>query len=164
MGYFCFLCVFKMKLIASVKEVKRKTTPLAIIGYLFTFFSFFKITLPGPLLILQWCKGKMNIYNTHKILKMKTLSRCYVCLVITEFWLKLQSWEYKVFGVHIFSRKGMINIKHGNRWLKKTNKQTRDFAGGPVAKTPCSQGRGSRFNPWLGTRSHMPQLRPRAAK
>ena len=66
-GCFSFLCVFKVKLIASVKEVKRKTTPLAIIGYLFTFSSFLKITLPGPLLILQWCKGKMNIYNIYKI-------------------------------------------------------------------------------------------------
>ena len=27
---------------------------------------------------------------------------------------------------------------------------SRDFPGGPVAKTPCSQCRGSGFNPWSG--------------
>jgi len=26
----------------------------------------------------------------------------------------------------------------------------RDFSGGPMAKTPCSQCRGPRFNPWSG--------------
>ena len=26
----------------------------------------------------------------------------------------------------------------------------RDFLGGPVAKTPCSQCRGPRFDPWPG--------------
>ena len=31
----------------------------------------------------------------------------------------------------------------------------RDFAGGPVAKIPCSQYRGTGFDPWLGTRSHI---------
>ena len=66
-GCFSFLCVLKVKLIASVKEVKRKTIPLAIIGYLFAFFSFFKITLPGPLHTLQWCMRKINIYNIYKI-------------------------------------------------------------------------------------------------
>ena len=39
-----------------------------------------------------------------------------------------------------------------------------DFSGGPMAKTPHSQCRGSRFHPWSGTRSHMLQLKiPRAA-
>ena len=40
----------------------------------------------------------------------------------------------------------------------------RDFLGGPVAKTPCSQHRGPKFDPCLGTRSRVPQLRPGAAK
>ena len=31
----------------------------------------------------------------------------------------------------------------------------RDFAGGLVAKIPCSQYREPGFDPWLGTRSHM---------
>ena len=31
----------------------------------------------------------------------------------------------------------------------------RDFAGGPVAKIPCSQYRGTGIDPWLGTRSHI---------
>ena len=31
--------------------------------------------------------------------------------------------------------------------------------GGPVAKTPCSQCRGPRFDPGQGTRSHMLQLK-----
>ena len=35
----------------------------------------------------------------------------------------------------------------------------RDFPGGPVAETICSQCRGPGFDPWSGTRSHMPQLR-----
>ena len=33
------------------------------------------------------------------------------------------------------------------------------FVGGPVAKIPCSQSRGPRFNPWAGTRYHRLQLR-----
>ena len=33
-----------------------------------------------------------------------------------------------------------------------------DFPGGPVAKTPSSQCKGPRFDPWSGTRSHMLQL------
>ena len=36
----------------------------------------------------------------------------------------------------------MINVN-----LKKNRK---DFPGGPVAKTPCSQYRGPRFNSWSG--------------
>ena len=35
----------------------------------------------------------------------------------------------------------------------------RDFSGGPVSRTPCSQCRGSRFMPWSGNRFHVPQLR-----
>ena len=37
--------------------------------------------------------------------------------------------------------------------------QHRDCPGGPVTETPHSQCRGPRFDPWLGTRSHMPQLK-----
>ena len=33
---------------------------------------------------------------------------------------------------------------------KKLSKKIRDFPGGPVAKTPCSQCRGPRFDPWSG--------------
>ena len=40
----------------------------------------------------------------------------------------------------------------------------RDFPGGPVAKTPCSQCRGLGSTPGQGTRSHMLQLRPCADK
>ena len=35
----------------------------------------------------------------------------------------------------------------------------KDFPGGLVAKTPCSQCKGPGFDPWFGTRSHLPQLR-----
>ena len=31
-----------------------------------------------------------------------------------------------------------------------TRKASEDFPGGPVAKTPSSQCRGPRFNPWSG--------------
>ena len=39
-----------------------------------------------------------------------------------------------------------------NSWLKKKKKKQtfRDFPAGPVAKTPLSQCRGSRFVPWSG--------------
>ena len=37
----------------------------------------------------------------------------------------------------------------------------RDFSGGPVAKTPCSQCRGQGTIPGWGTRSHM--LQPRVS-
>ena len=39
--------------------------------------------------------------------------------------------------------------------LSSTTKQAQDFPGGPVAKTPCSQCRGPRFNPWSG--NYIPQ-------
>jgi len=54
-----------------------------------------------------------------------------------------------------------------------SKRKSRDFPGGPVAKTSCSQCRGHRFIPGhQGIRSHMPQLRlhmpqvkiPRVAK
>ena len=35
----------------------------------------------------------------------------------------------------------------------------RDFPGGPVVKTPCSQCRRLRFDPWSGNWIHRPQLR-----
>ena len=38
-------------------------------------------------------------------------------------------------------------------------KLSRDFPGGPVAKTPHSQCRGLGSIPGVGTISHMPQLR-----
>ena len=37
----------------------------------------------------------------------------------------------------------------------------KDFLGGPVVRTPWSQGRGSRFNPSQETSSHMPQPKAR---
>ena len=54
--------------------------------------------------------------------------------------------------------------------LKKC--KIRDFPGGPVPKTPCSQCRGSRFDPWSGNyiphaatkRSRVPQRRLGADK
>ena len=45
----------------------------------------------------------------------------------------------------------------------------RDFPGGPMVKTPCTQFRGPGFDPWSGNlyptchnflRAHVPQLRP----
>ena len=45
-----------------------------------------------------------------------------------------------------------------------TKERHRDFPGGLVAKTPPSQCRGLGFIPAQGTRSHMLQLRPGAAK
>ena len=47
-------------------------------------------------------------------------------------------------------------------WSKK--RIHRDFPGGPVARTLCSQCRDLGSSPAQGTRSHMPQPRPRAAK
>ena len=39
-----------------------------------------------------------------------------------------------------------------------------DFPGDPMAKTLSSQCRGPGFNPWSGTRSHMPQLKKKKKK
>ena len=39
----------------------------------------------------------------------------------------------------------------------KRNTCDKDFPGGPVAKTPCSQCRGPGFEPCSGTRSHILQ-------
>ena len=37
-----------------------------------------------------------------------------------------------------------------NQIVCRLKEQGRDFPGGPVAKIPCSQGRGHKFDPWLG--------------
>ena len=34
--------------------------------------------------------------------------------------------------------------------IKKKKKRYKDFPGGPVGKTPCSQCRGPGFDPWSG--------------
>ena len=48
--------------------------------------------------------------------------------------------------------------------LTLKRQKVRDLPGGPVAKTSRFQCRGLGFNPWSGTRSHMPQLKiPHAA-
>ena len=41
-----------------------------------------------------------------------------------------------------------IHIMECYSALKK--KETREFPGGPVVRTPCSHCRGPRFNSWLG--------------
>ena len=43
--------------------------------------------------------------------------------------------------------------------INKQNTNWRDFPGGPVGKTLCSQCRGPGSTPAQGTRSHMPQLK-----
>ena len=50
-------------------------------------------------------------------------------------------------------------MDEGNQKVK-----TRDFPGGPVAKTPSSHARGMASIPGQGTRSHMPKLTPREAQ
>ena len=65
----------------------------------------------------------------------------------------------------------------GNVCSEVTKDASRDFSGGPVAKTPCFQCKGLRFDPWsknlvskwldptcCNQRSHVPQLRPGTAK
>ena len=36
------------------------------------------------------------------------------------------------------------------RFIRLKWRSRKDFPGGPVAKTPCSQCREPRFNPWSG--------------
>lgn len=49
---------------------------------------------------------------------------------------------------------------HGKEiWVLLKTRLYQDFPGAPAAKTPNSQCRGGGFDPWLGTRSHMPQLK-----
>ena len=48
--------------------------------------------------------------------------------------------------------------------LIELRKLGRDFPGGPVAKTLCSQCKGLGSIPGQGTRAHMLQLRPGTAK
>ena len=45
-------------------------------------------------------------------------------------------------------------MEGGKGTMKKRGKSDagRDFPGGPVAKTPCSQCRGPRFDPWSGNK------------
>lgn len=42
----------------------------------------------------------------------------------------------------------------GGLMSSQEKEETRDFPGGPAAKTPSSQFRGLRFAPWLG--NHTP--------
>ena len=50
---------------------------------------------------------------------------------------KCEQYQFLVHEVAV----GTVHIK---------GMKMRDFPGGPVAKTPHSQSRGSRFNPWSG--------------
>jgi len=50
---------------------------------------------------------------------------------ITVEFVLTGSWTFKLVGV-------------------KTQNTVKDFPGGPLAKTPCSQCRGPRFKPWSG--------------
>ena len=43
--------------------------------------------------------------------------------------------------------------------MSSRSSRSRDFPGGPVAKTPHSQCRGAGLIPGQGTRPHMPQLK-----
>ena len=42
------------------------------------------------------------------------------------------------------------SFKNEDEVKKKKKMKMRDFAGGPVAKTPSSQCRGPGFDPWSG--------------
>ena len=44
--------------------------------------------------------------------------------------------------------------------VRQLKSQDGDFAGGPLARTPAPGAEGPGSIPGLGTRSHMPQLRP----
>ena len=89
--------------------------------------------------------------------------------------MKTMGWD-EIFENHI-SDKGLIsktykeliqlNSKNNKKHITIKNGQERDFSGGPVAKTPCSQCRGLGLDSQCegqGTRSSMLQLRPGAAK
>ena len=46
----------------------------------------------------------------------------------------------------------------GHFCFRTQSADSQDFPGGPVAETPCCQGRGLGSIPGQGIRSHMPQL------
>ena len=56
------------------------------------------------------------------------------------------------FTLHLeYSKPNSENMTgHSSPCSKLQNLEGRDFSGGPVAKTPCSQCRGPGFDPWLG--------------
>ena len=45
---------------------------------------------------------------------------------------------------------GKFMMSLENVYIKRIIKVKRDLLGGPVAKIPCFQCRGPRFNPWSG--------------
>ena len=80
-----------------------------------------------------------------------------------HMWLRLVTWipkkdwrrEVKVVA-HFVSGRQVVCLKFTDprkasmAGLSLGLQGRRDFPGGPVAKTPCSQLRGLRFNPWSG--------------
>ena len=59
----------------------------------------------------------------------------------------------QVMGDQTPSRNGTVSLFH--------SRPNPGLPGGPVAKNPCCQCRGPGFDPWLGARSHLLQLRVR---
>ena len=58
--------------------------------------------------------------------------------------------ESFVKGVQSFMNLIYVQSHCLNREELRFKKQSRDFPGIPVVKTPCSQCRGYGLNPWLG--------------
>ena len=56
------------------------------------------------------------------------------------------SWNYRTKAVCVFSP-DPVDSPTTIKWV---NGSSRDFPGGPVAKTLHSQCRGPRFSPWSG--------------
>jgi len=67
-----------------------------------------------------------------------------------EFRLERQFAEWEKGFTNDVSDKGLISQIH-KEFIQTSKKQTtRDFPGGPVARTPRSQCRGPRLDPWSG--------------
>ena len=70
-------------------------------------------------------------------------------MVISHFSFPIM-WRHCTSLVNKFSSKKHFDLKYKTFCF-------RDFSGGPVSKTPCSQYRGPGSIPGQGTGSHMPQ-------
>ena len=70
------------------------------------------------------------------------------CIKTVNYWYMIKLNGYKKYD----TQRKKLDMKEDllYNFISKTSRDSRDFPGGPVAKTPRSQSRRLGFNPWSG--------------